>query len=81
MRLSKLVVSQVRSLLNNEKSLPKGGRAADKIMGEYEAIVAKLERVNSQFVEVKSPVLPCRTPRVRGSTNFNTPYDNHLLNT
>ena len=71
--LCKPSVVQVRSLLNNEKALPKGGRVADRMMGEYEAIMLELKRTNSEFVIVKKPQQhsSSRTPGSGRITNFN----------
>ncbi|DBA87885.1 TPA: hypothetical protein ACH3X1_004876 [Trebouxia sp. C0004] len=59
---------KVVSLLNNQKSLPKGGRASDKLVGDYEAIVSKLKIMNSQYIEVKRPPQVTETPMAHRSS-------------
>lgn len=55
MQLNKLVVIQVTSLLNNQKSLPKGSRPSDRMVGEYEAILQQLKTVRSEYVTIREP--------------------------
>ena len=72
----------MRSLLNNDKSLPKGGRAADKMMGEYEAIMGAIKRMNSIYVDVKSPTqnASSRTPGLGRGGMYHAPRVSHLSN-
>lgn len=79
MQQSKVAAVQVRSLLNNEKSLPKGGRAADKMLGEYEGIMSALKRTSSSWVTVKVVhTTSTRTPFAARGSNFDSPGGSHL---
>ncbi|DBA77290.1 TPA: hypothetical protein ACH3X2_000812 [Trebouxia sp. C0005] len=73
---------KVRSLLNNDKSLPKGGRVADKMVGEYEAIMSAIKTMTSIYVDVKNPTqhASTRTPGLGRGGTYHSPRVSHLSN-
>ncbi len=40
---------------DNQKSLPKGSRPSDRMVGEYEAILQRLKTVRSKYVTIREP--------------------------
>ena len=53
-------------MLNNEKSL-KEGRAADRLLAEYEAIMVDIKKARSEYVEIKQPG-QCSASRTLGAS-------------
>lgn len=63
-------------MLQNQKSLPKGGSAADHCIGDYEAVLRQIKTVKSQYVTVKNPAANEETPGPStGRGNYRSPYD------